>query len=115
MALAPCLLGYGDVAKMLHGDARSKREDNRYWEWIENYVADDYTQAVKTGSGEIEQPCRPLPRPISALLTLIAIELLEKHAVLQSASRIEELVKIFIHATKVSGAERACHYARMMY
>lgn len=78
VALAPCLLGYGDVAKMLHGDTRSKRRGNRYWEWIENYVADDYTQAVKTGS-----------------------ELLERHAVLQSASRIEELVQIFIHATKM--------------
>jgi len=28
-------------------------------------------------------------------------ELVEKHAVKQSVSRIEELVKIFIHATKV--------------
>jgi len=28
-------------------------------------------------------------------------ELLEKHAILQSPSRIEELVKVFIHATKV--------------
>lgn len=30
-------------------------------------------------------------------------DLLEKHAILQSPSRIEELVKIFIHATNVSG------------
>lgn len=29
-------------------------------------------------------------------------ELIEKYAVLQSPSRIEELVKIFIHATNVS-------------
>lgn len=29
------------------------------------------------------------------------VELLERHAVLQSPSRIEELVKVFIHATKV--------------
>lgn len=29
-------------------------------------------------------------------------ELLERHAVLQSPARIEELVKVFIHATKVS-------------
>ena len=28
--------------------------------------------------------------------------LLEKHAVLQSPSRIEELVRIFVHATNVS-------------
>lgn len=79
LALAPCLLGYGVVARQLHADERSVRgETNRYWTWIENYVADDYVQAVKTGS-----------------------ELLERHAVLQSPSRIEELVKIFIHATKM--------------
>lgn len=29
------------------------------------------------------------------------VDLMEKYAVLQSPSRIEELVKIFIHATKV--------------
>ena len=27
------------------------REGNRYWKWIENYVADDYTEAVRLGSG----------------------------------------------------------------
>ncbi|CAN8096851.1 unnamed protein product [Discula destructiva] len=78
VALAPCLLGYGAVAKMLHGDSKTRKEGNLYWNWIENYVADDYVQAVKTGSN-----------------------MLEKHAVLQSPSRIEELVKIFIHATKM--------------
>lgn len=49
VALAPCLVGYGAVAKMLHGDARTKKEGNHYWDWIENYVADDYVQAVATG------------------------------------------------------------------
>lgn len=29
------------------------------------------------------------------------IDLLERHAVLQSLTRVEELIKIFIHATKV--------------
>ncbi|GKT51623.1 putative importin [Colletotrichum spaethianum] len=51
MALAPCLLGYGAVAKQLHGDNKTKRDSNTYWKWIENYVADDYVGAVKTGSG----------------------------------------------------------------
>ncbi|KAL1856993.1 trifunctional hydroxymethylpyrimidine kinase/phosphomethylpyrimidine kinase/thiaminase [Diaporthe australafricana] len=78
ISLAPCLLGYGALAKMLHGDSRSIREGNHYWNWIENYVADDYVQAVNTGS-----------------------ELLERNAVLQSPTRIEEIVKIFIHATKM--------------
>ncbi|KAI0127810.1 thiamine biosynthesis protein-like protein (Thi-4) [Xylariales sp. AK1849] len=78
VALAPCLLGYGAIAEMLHHDPRTKTEGNTYWKWILNYVADDYTQAVGTGRS-----------------------LMERHAVLQSPSRIEELVKIFIHATKM--------------
>ncbi|POS79022.1 phosphomethylpyrimidine kinase, partial [Diaporthe helianthi] len=50
ISLAPCLLGYGALAKMLHGDPKSVRQGNYYWDWVENYVADDYVQAVKTGS-----------------------------------------------------------------
>ncbi|KAI0460351.1 Phosphomethylpyrimidine kinase-domain-containing protein [Xylaria acuta] len=77
VSLAPCLLGYGAIAKQLHADPRTKTEGNTYWPWILNYVADDYVQAVQTGC-----------------------ELIERNAVLHSPSRIEELVKIFIHATK---------------
>ncbi|KAI9052284.1 hypothetical protein LZ554_003639 [Drepanopeziza brunnea f. sp. 'monogermtubi'] len=78
IALAPCLIGYGVIAKRLHADPKTKREGNIYWKWIENYVADDYVEAVDTGSATIE-----------------------RNAVLQSPSRIEELVKIFIHATRM--------------
>jgi thiaminase len=80
LALAPCLLGYGAIAEMLHADPNTKKTDaeNTYWKWILNYIADDYVGAVLTGRA-----------------------LLERHAVLQSPSRIEELVRIFIHATKV--------------
>lgn len=52
MALAPCLLGYGAIAQRLYSDKESVREGNRYWKWIENYVAEDYTEAVRLGSGE---------------------------------------------------------------
>ncbi|KAG5949800.1 hypothetical protein E4U53_005753 [Claviceps sorghi] len=79
MALAPCLLGYGAVAKMLYAHESTRRDEgNTYWPWIQNYVADDYVQAVKLGS-----------------------ELLEEHMQLQSPNRIEELVNVFIHATKM--------------
>ncbi|KAI1375948.1 Phosphomethylpyrimidine kinase-domain-containing protein [Hypoxylon crocopeplum] len=77
VALAPCLLGYEAIAKQLHGDPRTRTEGNTYWRWILNYIAEDYAQAVQTGS-----------------------TLMEKNAVLQSPTRIEELAKIFIHATK---------------
>jgi len=78
ISMAPCLIGYAHIAGRLHSDPNTKRDGNIYWRWIEAYVAEDYTQAVKVGS-----------------------ELLERHAVLQSPSRIEELVKIFIHATNM--------------
>lgn len=109
VALAPCLLGYGALAKMLHGDARTKRDGNRYWTWIENYVADDYVQAVRTGSGELYYHSSAHSTRSLYTTTRCALltgegrhaEVLERHAVLQSASRIEELIQIFIHATKV--------------
>lgn len=104
MALAPCLLGYGAVAKMLHGDVKTKKEGNHYWNWIENYVADDYVQAVNTGSG-MSGPELLLRLPArSAPLIRNSLAMLERNALLQSPSRIEELVKIFIHATKVGEA-----------
>ncbi|PQE16747.1 hypothetical protein CJF30_00003453 [Rutstroemia sp. NJR-2017a BBW] len=51
MSMAPCLIGYGEIAKRLHADPKTKREGNIYWKWIENYVADDYVAAVNVGSG----------------------------------------------------------------
>ncbi|CAG8955247.1 hypothetical protein HYFRA_00011229 [Hymenoscyphus fraxineus] len=78
VSMAPCLIGYGQIAQRLHADTKTKREGNVYWKWIQNYVADDYSEAVRIGS-----------------------DLLERHLVLQSPSRVEELVKIFVHATKM--------------
>ncbi|PYH47528.1 DNA-directed DNA polymerase alpha catalytic subunit POL1 [Aspergillus saccharolyticus JOP 1030-1] len=78
MALAPCLIGYGAIAQRLYSDKESVREGNRYWKWVENYVADDYTEAVRLGS-----------------------ELLEKHMRDVSPSRMEELIKIFVRATEL--------------
>lgn len=55
MALAPCLIGYGAIARRLYDDddhTVKGEENNRYWKWIENYVAEDYVTAVKTGSGK---------------------------------------------------------------
>jgi hydroxymethylpyrimidine/phosphomethylpyrimidine kinase len=99
MALAPCLLGYGAVAKMLHGDVKTKRDGNIYWTWIENYVAEDYVTAVRAGSGttNLKTPNQQYLKP---WLTE-RVELLERHAVLQSPARIQELIQVFIHATKV--------------
>ncbi|RMX91171.1 hypothetical protein D0867_15075 [Hortaea werneckii] len=80
VALLPCLLGYGMIAQRLHEMqvTHPPNQPNRYLSWINNYIAEDYTEAVKKGR-----------------------DLIEKHAVKQSPSRVEELVAIFIHATKM--------------
>ncbi|KAI5356944.1 putative thiaminase-2/PQQC, pyridoxamine kinase/Phosphomethylpyrimidine kinase, thiaminase II [Septoria linicola] len=78
VALLPCLLGYAVIAKRLKGLQLGRGVGNRYASWIENYVAEDYMRAVRSGCA-----------------------LVEKHAHKQSPTRIEELVKIFIHATKM--------------
>lgn len=80
IALLPCLLGYGHIARRLYQQQTTNppAQPNRYLKWIHNYVADDYVAAVAKGC-----------------------ELIEKHAINQSPKRIEELVKIFVHATKV--------------
>ncbi|KAF6219465.1 hypothetical protein HO133_003932 [Letharia lupina] len=52
MAFAPCLLGYGIIARRLWDDPETvKEQGNRYWKWIQNYVADDYRAAVEAGEG----------------------------------------------------------------
>ncbi|KAK8117541.1 uncharacterized protein PG998_005822 [Apiospora kogelbergensis] len=78
VALAPCLLGYGAIGKALHESPDTKREGNTYLKWISNYVAEDYVEAVKTGRA-----------------------LMERHASGLNLGQVEELVKIFIHATKM--------------
>lgn len=80
MALAPCLLGYGQAAQRLYREKESVKTEqgNRYWRWVENYVAEDYQQAVRVGS-----------------------QLIEKNIIRQSPQRVEELVRIFVRATEM--------------
>lgn len=72
MALAPCLLGYGETASRLFADKESRTTDqgNRYWRWVENYVADDYREAVRVGRGE--PACSPFPLFIPPLPSFLS-------------------------------------------
>lgn len=55
IALLPCLLGYSVIAKRLHAlqdnTKKAPGRGNRYLKWIENYVAEDYSEAVEKGMG----------------------------------------------------------------
>jgi thiaminase len=46
------LIGYGAIAQRLYTEEKTLRDGNQYWKWIENYVAEDYTEAVRLGSGK---------------------------------------------------------------
>ncbi|KAK1819651.1 trifunctional hydroxymethylpyrimidine kinase/phosphomethylpyrimidine kinase/thiaminase [Friedmanniomyces endolithicus] len=78
VSLLPCLLGYWVIARRLQSLQAPLQSPNRYAPWINNYVGEDYTAAVAKGR-----------------------TLIEKHAAKQSPSRVDELVAIFIRATKL--------------
>lgn len=80
VAMAPCLLGYGAIGARLHREG-NPQNNNPYWDWIENYVAEDYTDAVKAGK-----------------------ELLEREVARAGVARVQELVSIFRHATLMEKA-----------
>ncbi|ODQ54722.1 hypothetical protein SAICODRAFT_54115 [Saitoella complicata NRRL Y-17804] len=79
VALAACLHGYHHIAARLHASPSTVRGSaNPYWKWIENYVAEDYVQAVERGR-----------------------ELLERHVWAEGTTGIEGLVEIFGRATEL--------------
>jgi len=55
IAMFPCLLGYHHIAQRLSAlqDPTAPKNANRYRQWIDNYIADDYTQAVGKGMGKL--------------------------------------------------------------
>ncbi|KAI9304103.1 Phosphomethylpyrimidine kinase-domain-containing protein [Cunninghamella echinulata] len=81
VAMAPCLLGYGDIGLKLYNDPNTKREGNPYWPWICTYASDDFQQAVKVGKELMEE---------------LAI-----HSVSTSPTRFKELLSNFEQATKL--------------
>jgi hydroxymethylpyrimidine/phosphomethylpyrimidine kinase len=54
IALLPCLLGYSVIAKRLKTLQidQPASTPNRYLKWIDNYVAEDYSEAVRSGCGK---------------------------------------------------------------
>ncbi len=55
VALAPCIVGYGEIGARLAADPATRREDNPYAAWIEMYASPDYQQAVRDELATIER------------------------------------------------------------
>ncbi|WP_416897229.1 MAG: thiaminase II [Minwuia sp.] len=46
VALAPCVIGYGEIGARLAADPATKREGNPYLSWIEMYAGDEYREVM---------------------------------------------------------------------
>ena len=42
VALAPCMIGYAEIARERIGDPATRRDGNPYREWLDMYAGDDY-------------------------------------------------------------------------
>ncbi|KAJ3190384.1 hypothetical protein HDU85_000680 [Gaertneriomyces sp. JEL0708] len=60
VALAPCLLGYGEIGMRLKNDPNTKKEGNPYWPWIENYSKPEFQTAVQEGEILLEKLFREM-------------------------------------------------------
>ena len=47
VALAPCLIGYGEIAEWLLDQDTTEIENNPYADWIAMYSSDDFKEAVE--------------------------------------------------------------------
>jgi hydroxymethylpyrimidine/phosphomethylpyrimidine kinase len=47
IAIAPCMIGYGEIGLRLFNDPKTKRQGNPYWKWICNYADVDFQAAVE--------------------------------------------------------------------
>jgi thiaminase/transcriptional activator TenA len=54
VALAPCIVGYAEIAQWMLADPNTVLEGNPYLPWIEAYAAPDYAQAVATAIETLE-------------------------------------------------------------
>ncbi|KAJ3259827.1 hypothetical protein HK103_001718 [Boothiomyces macroporosus] len=57
-AMAPCVMGYGDIGLRLYNDPATVREGNPYWKWICMYADENYQRAVESFQGKFPSNAR---------------------------------------------------------
>lgn len=61
VALAPCIIGYAEIATWLAEQPDTQREGNPYNSWIEMYLSDEYQQAAATERTLLDKLGQDLP------------------------------------------------------
>jgi thiaminase/transcriptional activator TenA len=54
VALAPCTVGYGEVALRILADPARRTEANPYQSWIDTYAAEDYQAMARSAAARID-------------------------------------------------------------
>jgi thiaminase/transcriptional activator TenA len=82
VALAPCMVGYGEIGRSLADDPRTVMAGNPYRPWIEMYAGNEYQQVAAD-----------------------AIAGLDRLAATRSGeTRFDDLARTFVHATRLETA-----------
>ncbi len=68
VALAPCILGYAEIAQWLAAQPATVRAGNPYNAWIEMYLSAEYQQAAQTERALLERLGQELPAERQAAL-----------------------------------------------
>jgi thiaminase (transcriptional activator TenA) len=55
VALAPCVVGYGEIGARLGADAATKRDGNPYLPWIEMYAGVEYQEVAAAACSQLDQ------------------------------------------------------------
>ena len=58
VALAPCVLGYGEIGRALRADPATRLEGNRYRDWIEVYGGSEYQEVAEAAQAQLERVAR---------------------------------------------------------
>lgn len=54
VALAPCVVGYGEIGARLAADPETKRDGNPYLSWIEMYSGDEYREVMQGAKAHLD-------------------------------------------------------------
>jgi len=80
VALAPCLVGYGESGERLLSDPATRRDGNPYDQWIAAYTSEDYRGAVRDAIAMLDRlgdACGAEVRYPQLLATFVAATRLE--------------------------------------
>ena len=74
VALAPCVVGYGEIGRALAADPATKKDGNPYADWIDMYAGDEYQEVARAAVDQLDRlaDARLTPARLESLKTTFA-------------------------------------------